>query len=124
MRARLIRTVLVTSALAGTLGLTACTTGAAPDAQEQRNDAAQDLGAARQAALLPLGTRIELLDRAQLRARLSGDGAQAGDTAATIAGYRDLAAAISAAPTADEVRALVTRAGVDLDPGEAPVPQG
>lgn len=124
MRATLVRTALATATLAGALGLTACTTSSAPDAQAQRNDAVQELHAARQAALLPLGTQLELLDRAELRAQLAGDQAQAGDTASTIAGYQELAAAIEAAPSAATVRALVDRSGVALVSTATPDPRG
>jgi len=124
MRARLVRTALVTATLAGALGLTACTSTSAPDAQAQRNDAVQELDAARQAALLPLGTQLQLLDRAELRAQLAGDAAQAGAAAATIASYQDLAAAIEAAPSAAAVRTLVDRDGGDLVAASTPVQQG
>jgi hypothetical protein len=120
MRSRLVRTAVATAALAATLGLAGCASGAPSGSasvapQELRNDAARDLADARQATLVPVGTQLELLDRAALRARLAGDQAAAADVSGQIAVYSSLATAIEAAPTADSVRTLVDQAHLDLD---------
>jgi hypothetical protein len=120
MRSRLARTALATAALAVTLGVAGCATGATSGSasvapQELRNDAAQSLADARQATLVPVGTQLELLDRAALRARLAGDSDAAAEVSGQIAAYTSLATAIEAAPTADSVRTLVDQAQLDLD---------
>jgi hypothetical protein len=129
MRTRLIRTVLTAAAVVSTLGLAGCSSdavgGTAPVApQELRNDAARELAAARQATLVPVGTQLELLRRTEQRAQLTGDTTQATAVAAGIADYRDLAAAVEAASSADAVRAVVEQADVDLDTPSAPDVRG
>jgi len=114
----LLKVTVITAALATSLGLAGCSSGAtassaSPAPQELRNDAAQDLAAARQATLAPLATELELLTRARQRARLTD--APAAGVDEQIAAYSSLAAAIEAAPTADSVRSLVASAGLDLD---------
>ncbi|MBB3676309.1 hypothetical protein [Modestobacter versicolor] len=114
MRTTLVRVTLAGTALALSLGLAGCSGGsAAPSAQAQRNDAAQQLAEARQATLVPVAAQLELLQRAEQRAELAGT--PVADVEAALATYRDLAAAIEAAPTAGAVRTLVDRSGVDLD---------
>ena len=122
MSARLVRTVLVTAVLAGSLGLTACGSSDAPaDAsataaatQQARNAEAHDLAAAQRATLVPVETRLELLNREQQRAELAGTPASATDVDERIDAYSDLAASIEVAPSAEMVRALVGQAGLDL----------
>jgi predicted small secreted protein len=121
MRTRLVPTALATTAVALSLGLAGCSNTAAPDAQALRNDAAHELAAARQATLTLLTTQLDLLHRAELRARLAADQAKAHDVDQQIAAYTALAAAIQAAPTADSVRSVVDQAGIDL--GGAAVPE-
>jgi hypothetical protein len=129
MRTRLIRTVLATAAAVSTLGLAGCSSDAAGGtgpvaSQELRNDAARELAAARLDTLLPVGTQLELLRRTEQRAQLAGDTTQATAVAAVIADYRDLAASVEAASSADAVRAVVEQAEVDLDTAPAPDVQG
>ena len=120
MSARLVRTVLATAVVAGTLGLTACTAtddagpGTAAAAQQARNDATEELAAARQATLVPVAVRLDLLDREKQRAELAGSPATATDVEQRIDAYRELAASIEAAPSAEQVRTLVDQAGLDL----------
>jgi type 1 fimbria pilin len=123
MSARIVRTVLATAVLAGTLSLTGCTADAAPDAagtpaatQQARNDLAQDLASARQATLVPVAVRLELLDNEKQRALLAGSAAAVADVEQRIDAYSDLAASIEAAPSAETVRTLVDQAGLELAP--------
>ena len=118
MRARLVRTVIATTAVIATLGLAGCTAtdDAAVSTQQVRNDAAQELAAARQATLVPVASRLELLDREKQRAELAGSAAAATDVERRIDAYSDLAASIEAAPSAAQVRTLVDRAGLELGP--------
>jgi len=118
MRARLVRTVIATTAVIATLGLAGCTAtdDAAVSTQQVRNDAAQELAAARQATLVPVASRLELLDREKQRAELAGSAAAATDVERRIDAYSDLAAAIEGAPSAEQVRTLVDRAGLELGP--------
>ena len=122
LSARLVRTVLATAVLAAGLGLTACgsadapaeASGTAASTQQARNDHAHDLAAAQRATLVPVETRLELLTREQQRAELAGTPATATDVDERIDAYRDLADSIEAAPSAETVRTLVDRAGLDL----------
>jgi hypothetical protein len=115
MRARLVRITLATSAAALTLGLAGCGADGptAGTGQGARNHAAEELAAARQATLVPVATELELLDRAELRARLAGDPVQAAAVDEQLTAYRDLAAAIEAAPTADSVSTAVAASGLE-----------
>jgi hypothetical protein len=116
MRARLVRITLATSAAALTLGLAGCGGADGPTGgtgQGARNHAAEELAAARQATLVPVATELELLDRAELRARLAGDPVQAAAVDEQLTAYRDLAAAIEAAPTADSVSTAVAASGLE-----------
>jgi hypothetical protein len=129
MRTRLIRTALATAAVVSTLGLAGCSSDAAGDSapvvpQELRNDAAEELAAARQATLVPVGTRLELLRRAEQRAQLAGDTTRVTAVEATLAEYRELAASVEAAASADVVRAVVEQADLDLGAVPAPDVQG
>jgi hypothetical protein len=115
MRARLVRTVLATAAVALSLGLAGCSSGeSAAAAQDRRNDAVAELSAARQATLVPVATRVELLDRAERRAQLAGNPVRAAEVDEQLTAYRDLATAIEAAPTADAVGTAVAAAGLSL----------
>jgi len=117
VRTRLLRTVVVAAALAGSLGLAGCSSSGAGSAapQQARNDAAVALADARQATLAPLATRLELLARAEQRAELAGE--SAADVARRIDAYATLAAAIEAAPSAETVRTLVAESQLDLAEG-------
>ncbi|WP_299954094.1 hypothetical protein [uncultured Modestobacter sp.] len=120
MAARLVRTAVAAAVLAGTLGLSACgSTDADAEAspaatQLARNDHAHDLAAAQRATLVPVATRLELLEREKQRALLAG--AAAADVDQRIAVHRDLAASIEAAPSAETVRVLVDESGLELAP--------
>lgn len=118
MSARLVRTTLAAAALAASFGLAGCTAGddgtaAAPATQAVRNDAAHDLAAAQRATLVPVAVQLEVLDREQQRAELAGATATT-DVEQRIAAYRELADSIEAAPSAETVRTLVDRAGLQL----------
>ena len=121
MRTRLFRTAVATAALAGSLGLTACSgssdssAGGSVGPQQLRNDAAVALDDAQQATLAPLATRLELLGRAEQRAELAGESTAV--VAQQIAAYSSLAAAIEAAPSAETVRTLVAQSPLDLAEG-------
>ena len=118
MRTRPAVLALATAAVAVSLGLTGCSSGAASaaaTAQDVRNDVVQELSAAQGATLLPVATEVEQLARAKQRAELAMDAARSADVDQQIAAYDALAAAIEAAPTAAAVRAAVTDAGLELD---------
>lgn len=118
MPARLARTALAAAVLAGTLGLSACgssgTDVSPAAAQQARNDHAHDLAAAQRATLVPVATRLELLEREKQRALLAG--AAVTDVEQRIGAHRDLAESIAAAPSAETVRVLVDEAGLELAP--------
>ena len=119
MSVRLVRTTFAAAALSTAFGLAGCTAGdeagtaTAPATQAARNDAAHDLAAAQRATLVPVATQLEVLDREQQRAELAGTTAST-DVEQRIAAYRELADSIEAAPSAETVRTLVDRAGLQL----------
>jgi hypothetical protein len=118
MPSRLVRITLATTAAALTLGLAGCSNGAsvgdAADAQEARNQAVEELAAARHTTLIPVATQIELLQRAEFRARLAEDAGQAKALGEQVAEYTSLATAIRSASTPEAVHSLVEQAGLDL----------
>jgi hypothetical protein len=120
MRTRPAALVLVTAALAVSLGLTGCSSGAdsaAADRQDARNDAVQELSAAQGAALVPVATQVDLLTREEQRAVLALDAARRADVDQQLAAYEALATEIEGAPTAAAVHAAVAQAGLEADRG-------
>ena len=118
MRTRPAALVLATAAIAVSLGLTGCSSGAGSSGvaqQELRNDAVQDLAAAQGATLLPVAGEVDQLTRAKQRAVLAMDSARSAAVDEQLAAYDALAAAIEAAPTAAAVRAAVAQAGLSVD---------
>ncbi|WP_222195975.1 hypothetical protein [Modestobacter italicus] len=120
MAARLVRTALAAAVLTGTFGLSACGAtdadagASAAETQLARNDHAHDLAAAQRATLVPVATRLELLEREKQRALLAG--AAVTDVEQRIGVHRDLAASIESAPSAEVVRVLVDESGLELGP--------
>jgi hypothetical protein len=118
MPSRLVRITLATTAAALTLGLAGCSDGAsavdAADAQQVRNQAVEELAAARQATLIPVATQIDLLQRAEFRARLAEDAGQAKALGEQVAEYTSLATAIRSASTPEAVHSLIEQTGLDL----------
>ena len=120
MRTRPAALVLATAAVAVSLGLTGCSSGAASSAaaqQELRNDAVQDLAAAQGAVLVPVAGEVDQLTRARQRAVLAMDEARRADADQQLAAYDALATAIAAARTPEAVHAAVVRAGLEVDRG-------
>jgi hypothetical protein len=118
MRTRPTALALVTAAVALSLGLTGCSSGADSSAiaqQEVRNDALQELTAAQGAVLVPVASEVDLLTREKQRAVLALDAARSTDADQQLAAYEALAAAIEAAPTPAAVHAAVTQAGLVVD---------
>jgi hypothetical protein len=118
MRTRPAALALVTAAVAVSLGLTGCSSGAGTSeaAQQQlRNDAVQELAAAQGATLLPVAGEVDQLTRAKQRAVLAMDVARSAAVDQQLAAYDALADAIEAAPTAAAVRAAVAEAGLPVD---------
>ena len=118
MRTRPAALVLATAAIAATLGLTGCSSGAgAGDAarQDLRNDAVQELAAAQGATLVPVAGELDQLTRAKQRAELARDTARSAAVDQQLAAYDALAEAIEVAPTAAAVRAAVAEAGLPVD---------
>ena len=118
MRTRPAVLALATAAVAVSLGLTGCSSGAASTAaaqQEVRNDVVQELSAAQGATLVPVAGEVDQLTRAQQRAVLAMDAARTADVDQQLAAYDALAAAIESAPTAAAVRAAVAEAGLEVD---------
>ena len=118
MRTRPAALVLATAAVAVSLGLTGCSSGADTSAaaqQEMRNDAVQQLAAAQGAVLVPVAGEIDQLTREKQRAELVLDTARSADVDRQLAAYDALAAAIESAPTPAAVRAAVTQAGLTVD---------
>lgn len=122
MSGRLVRTALAAAVVTASFGLAGCTAGGAAETsaaaatQDARNDAAVELASARQATLVPVANQLELLGREKQRALLAGSTAAATDVEQRIAAYRGLADSIEAAPSAETVRTLVDRAGLELGP--------
>ena len=117
MRTRPAALVLATAAVAISLGVTGCSSGAgSSDAaqQELRNDAAQELAAVQGATLLPVAGELDQLTRAKQRAELAMDAARSAAVGEQLAAYDALAQAIEAAPTAAAVRAAVAEAGLEV----------
>ena len=117
MRTRPAALVLATAAVAISLGLTGCSSGAgSSDAaqQELRNDAAQELAAVQGATLLPVAGELDQLTRAKQRAELAMDAARSAAVGEQLAAYDALTEAIEAAPTAAAVRAAVAEAGLEV----------
>jgi hypothetical protein len=118
MRTRPAALVLATAAVAVSLGLTGCSSGADASAaaqQDARNDAAQQLAAAQGAVLVPVAGEVDQLTRQKQRAELALDAARSADVDQQLAAYGALAAAVESAPTAAAVRAAVTQAGLTVD---------
>ena len=118
MRTRPAALVLATAAMAVSLGLTGCSSGAgSSDAAQQdlRNDAVQELAAAQGATLVPVAGEVDLLTRAKQRAVLALDAARIAAVDQQLADYDALAAEIEAAPTAAAVHAAVAEAGLEVD---------
>ena len=118
MRTRPAALVLATAAVAVSLGLTGCSSGAASSAaaqQELRNDAVQELAAAQGAVLVPVAGEVDQLTRARQRAVLALDEARRADADQQLAAYDALATAIATAPTPAAVHAAVVEAGLEVD---------
>ena len=118
MRTRPAALALATAAVAVSLGLTGCSSGAASTAaaeQEVRNDVVQELSAAQGAVLVPVAGELDQLTRAKQRAVLAMDAARTADIDQQLAAYDALATAIEAAPTVAAVRAAVAEAGLEVD---------
>ena len=118
MRTRPAALVLATAAVAVSLGLTGCSSGAGSSALAQqgvRNDAAQELAAAQGATLVPVAAQVDQLTREKQRAVLALDTARSADVDQQIAAYSALAVAIEAAPTPAAVHAAVAQAGLEVD---------
>jgi hypothetical protein len=117
MRTRPATLALVTAAIAVSLGLTGCSSGAESTGvaqQELRNDAVQELAAAQGATLLPVAGEVDQLTRARQRAVLALDTARSAAVDQQLAAYDALAKAIEAAPTAAAVRAAVAEADLPV----------
>ena len=117
MRTRPAALVLATAAMAVSLGLTGCSSGAgSSDAAQQdlRNDAVQELAAAQGATLVPVAGEVDLLTRAKQRAVLALDAARIAAVDQQLADYDALAEEIEAAPTAAAVHAAVAQAGLEV----------
>jgi hypothetical protein len=118
MHTRPAALVLAAAAIAVSLGLTGCSSGADTSAaaqQDARNDAVQQLAAAQGAVLVPVAGEVDQLTREKQRAELALDAARSADVDQQLAAYDALAAAIENAPTPAAVRAAVTQAGLEVD---------
>ncbi|QXG75212.1 hypothetical protein KUM42_15400 [Modestobacter sp. L9-4] len=118
MRTRPAALVLATAAIAVSLGLTGCSSGADTSAaaqQDARNDAVQQLTAAQGAVLVPVAGEVDQLTRQKQRAELALNAARSADVDQQLAAYEALASAIKSAPTAAAVWAAVTQAGLTVD---------
>jgi hypothetical protein len=118
MRTRPAALVLATAAIAVSLGLTGCSSGADTSAaaqQDARNDVVQQLTATQGAVLVPVAGEVDQLTRQKQRAELALDAARSADVDQQLAAYEALASAVESAPTAAAVRAAVTQAGLTVD---------
>ena len=117
MRTRPAALVLATAAVAVSLGLTGCSSGADTSAaaqQDVRNDAVQQLAAAQGAVLVPVAGEVDQLTREKHRAVLALDAARSAAVDQQLAAYDALAAQVEAAPTVAAVRAAVADAGLEV----------
>ena len=117
MRTRPAALVLATAAVAVSLGLTGCSSGAGTSAaaqQDVRNDAVQQLAAAQGAVLVPVAGEVDQLTREKQRAVLALDAARSAAVDRQLAAYDALAAQVEAAPTVAAVRAAVADAGLEV----------